>query len=171
MLVDLTLRKPGSSNCGSFRSVNERFSVGFSEAAGVFVVVLSSTLSPLDCVMLHDATSMSSKPKVKLKRMHSSRMRTARAMIGRISWGEGAYHTHPPFRHACPPSPRTPPLLPRTPPLHHTPPRHACPPGPTMHAPPGATTHAPQNNHACPPREQPRMPPREQPHMPPLWTE
>ena len=99
--------------------------------------------------------------------MHSSRMRTARAMTGHISWG-GVHTTH------APPLPHMPPFAMHAP-LHHarsptfathTPLCHACPPSPCMppppeqpRMPPGATTHAP--------REQPRMTPWEQPHMSP----
>ena len=77
-------------------------------------------------------------------RMHSSRMRTAHAMTGRISWG---VHTmHAPLLSPCmpPPSPHMPPLCHACPPLPCMPPLcHACPLGAATHAPPGATTHAP----------------------------
>ena len=76
-------------------------------------------------------------------RMHSSRMRTTRAMTSRISGG--AYHAHPPF-------------------TTHTPFCHTCPPGATIHAPratthtPGATMHTPKATTHAPPK-QPRTPP------------
>ena len=109
--------------------------------------------------------------------MHSSRMRTACSMTGRISAGCiprmtplfatpplsphmpnlchacPPFATHAPLCHACPPLPHMPPLC------HTCPPHHACPP--SNHAcPPGATTHTPQ--------EQPRMPPRATMHTPHL---
>ena len=99
------------------------------------------------------------------KRMHSSRMRTARSLT--VSHRKN--HTCPPgSNHACPPWSN-----------HAHPPRsnHACPPW-SNHAcppeqpctPPGATMNAPQSNHPCPPAATMHAPP-EQPHMPPLWTE
>ena len=93
--------------------------------------------------------------------MHSSRMRTACAMTGRISWG-GACHARPPSPHMPPLLPCTPPL-PHTPPLHHTRPpspctplHHACPPF-AIHAPP-FTTHAPPG-HARSPGATTHVPP------------
>ena len=113
--------------------------------------------------------------------MHSSRMRTAHAMTGRISGGgvhtthaslpfamHASHHAHNPFamhtplRHTHPPSLCMPP-----PPSPHTPPspctllHHACPPLPctppqSNHACPlsGATMHpSPRSNHPCPPPE------------------
>ena len=93
--------------------------------------------------------------------MHSSRIRTARAMTGRISWG-GAYHAHLPLPHACQPFATHAPLR-HTPSLHHTCPPSPCmpPPGATTHTPPGSNhahppgaTMNPLSNHACPPHGQ-----------------
>ena len=111
--------------------------------------------------------------------MHSSRMHTAHAMTGRISWGGGCI-------------PRTPPFATHAPFAMHTPLCHAClpfamhaPPLPcaapfTTHAhlchtcPPGATTHAPQSNHTCPPppsrRSNHACPPRSNHACPPGST-
>ena len=75
-------------------------------------------------------------------RMHSSRMRTARALTDRISYCQGGMRgMHAPLpctpRHACP-LPHMPPSAMHDPPATHAP--HACPP-PCM-SPPG---------HTCPP--------------------
>ena len=100
--------------------------------------------------------------------MHSSRMRTARAMTGRISWGGCAYHACPPFTTHAPPFTTHAPPLPHMPPLHHR-----CAPLPCTHP---FTTHPlrhahPPPRHACPPGSN-HAPPREQPRTPaPLWTE
>ena len=98
--------------------------------------------------------------------MHSSRMRTARAMTGRISGGGGACHTCPPFTMHAPLSPCMPPFATHAPPspcmppfTMHAPLCHACPLLPRM----------PPLCHTCPPRH--ACPPREQPRIPPLWTE
>ena len=113
--------------------------------------------------------------------MYSSRMRTARAMTGRISGGR-VHTTHaspfatppllphmPPLCHACPPLPHMPPFaIPPPPFTTHAPLHHACPPLPCM---PPFTTHALLAMHAPPeqlrtPQEQPCMPPRATTHTP-----
>ena len=102
-----------------------------------------------------------------IKRMHSSRMRTARSLT--VSPCLVIPHTcpppgatmHPPEQPCMPPQATTQPPGATThapPGSNHTCPpgrNHAHPPGATMHAPPGATTHTPP----------------EQPRRPPPWTE
>ena len=106
--------------------------------------------------------------------MHSSRMRTARAMTGRILRGgcmprmPPLRHPHLPSGHACPPSPHTP--LCHAHPLHHTHPPSPCMPPFATHTPPFTTQ--PPLCHTCPPFATHATPPRhahplEQPCMPP----
>ena len=102
--------------------------------------------------------------------MHSSRMRTDRAMTSRISYHACLpFAMHAPLHHTCPPFTMHAPLLPCMPPSPCMPPiHHACPPGTHAALPLGATIHNPGSNHAChPPMSSHACPPGATTHAPP----
>ena len=86
-----------------------------------------------------------------VKRMHSSRMHTARSLTVSRYLIISQAHTPRATTHAPPTQ------------NNHTHPQsnHACPLGATKHAPPKQPHMPPCSNHAC-------HPPTEQPHMPPV---